>query len=168
MMKWTAKLLPLSIGLAAGAALMAYALAARLGAVPVALGLGAGWLWSSYHTRQWIGDLCALGLLGTLLVGGLFNLPSGWLLGGMLALLAAWDLDHFRRRSRQVERVEAGDALEQRHLTRLAVVLGSGGGLAGLSVLLRLHLNFAVALLLLLLAAVGLSRIVTRLRRQSD
>jgi hypothetical protein len=168
MMKWTSKLLPLSIALAVGALLAAYVPAGKIACILGLLVAGIAWLLAVYHGWRWLGSLCAFSLLGLLLLGGLFHLPPAWLLGGMLAVLAAWDLEHFRRRTLLAGRIESGKALELRHLGRLAIVLGIGGGLAGLSSVLRLRLHFAVALLLTLLVAVSLSRLVMRLRRLSD
>jgi hypothetical protein len=166
--KLTPKLLPLSIGLAVGAPLTVCLQAGKYGNALVLLVLGSGWLLGVYYRRPWMGSLCATGVLGMLLVGGLSAWSPTWLLIGVLGLLAAWDMEHFRHRYRLAERVETEEALERRHLGRLAVVLAAGGGLAGLALTVRLHLSFGLALLLMLLVAFGLARLVTRLRRQSD
>ncbi len=167
-MKLTAKLLPLTIVLAVGAPLTVYLQAGRYRSFFLLLVLGLGWLMGVYYRRPWLGTLCASGVLGILLVGGLSALSPVWLLAGVLGLLAAWDLEHFRHRCHLAERVAKGHDLEQRHLWRLAVVLAAGGGLAGMALTVRLHLNFGLAVLLMLSVAVGLGRLVTRLRRQSD
>lgn len=167
-MKLTAKLLPLTILLAVGAPLSVYLQAGMYRSAFLLLVLGLGWLMGVYYRRQWLGALCASGVLGMLLVGGLSALSPVWLLAGMLGLLAAWDLEHFRYRCHLAERVAKEHDLEQQHLRRLAVVLAAGGGLAGLALAVRLHLNFGLAVLLMLSVAVGLGRLVTRLRRQSN
>ncbi len=167
-MKLTAKLLPLSIVLAVGAPLVAYVLAGKLAFAFVLLLLGLCWWVGVYRRRSWLGDLCASGILLMVMAGKLSDLSSIWLLVGVLAVLAAWDMDHFRQRYYQAERVEGEAELEWRHLGRLALVLGIGGGMAGLALVVRLRLNFAVVVLLTLLVAIGLSRLVMRLRRQSN
>jgi hypothetical protein len=56
--------------------------------------------------------------------------------------------------------------MERRHLARVGVVAVLGGGLAYLSVVVRIsRLPFEVAVGLVLLAALGLTRLVVRLRR---
>ena len=167
-MKWTSRLLPLSILLAVGALLAAYGSTGKMAYLAGLSATGTAWSIAVYRGPQRLSDLCGFGLLGFLLAGALFRLPPVWLLGAMLALLAALDLDHFRRRCRTSGRIVAGDALERQHLARLSVQLGIGGGWAVCSQALRLRLRFGVALLLVLLAAVTLSHLVTRLRRMTD
>lgn len=167
-MKLTAKLLPLSLVLAVGAPLIAYVLAGKLASAFALLLLGLCWWVGVYRHRPWLGNLCASGILLMVMVGSLSDLSPIGLLVGVLAVLAAWDMDHFRQRYHQAERVEAEDDLERRHLGRLALVLGIGGGVAGLALAVRLRLNFAVVVLLTLWVAIGLRRLVMRLRRQSD
>ncbi|HNT76590.1 MAG TPA: hypothetical protein PKH77_16380 [Anaerolineae bacterium] len=167
-MKWTPRLLPYCIALAAGTPLAAYALSGRTGQVLILLALGVWWLVGVYRKQPSLGNLCATGILLMVMIGALSDLPSGWLLVGTLALLAAWDMEHFYHRCHLVARIEASDDLERRHLGQLALILGIGAILAGLSLGVHLRLNFAVAVLLTLLAALGLRRLLSRLRRQSD
>jgi hypothetical protein len=82
--------------------------------------------------------------------------------------LAAADLHAFRLRVETATNVDPSARLGQRHLARTLIISGAGLALAILSQQLRMHFGVGVALLLGLLAVLGLSRGVSFLRRESD
>jgi hypothetical protein len=83
-------------------------------------------------------------------------------LGGMLG----WDLSDFARRLSYAAPTDDIRGMERRHLARVGVVAMLGFGLAWLSAVIRINrLAFEVAVGLVLLAALGLTRLVVRLRR---
>jgi len=90
------------------------------------------------------------------------------MLVGVVAALSAWDLDHFARRLRGVERVEMRLALEWHHLRRLISVDGLGLLLAGVALAVQYKFSFDAALVLGLVAVLGLSQMISYLRRESD
>lgn len=94
------------------------------------------------------------------------DLPSGWMLLGLVAALSAWDLAHFAHLLDGAEGVEQRRLLERRHLRRLLIVDGLGLLLGGAALTVQIQLGFGLVLLLGLLALLGLSRAVRFLRRE--
>lgn len=84
----------------------------------------------------------------------------GWMLTGLLAALAAWDLAGFGRRLEQAGYVEQLERLQQAHLKRLGLVIGLSLAAALLARFVQLPLNLGGAILLGLLIIVGLGRLV--------
>ena len=167
-MSLTAKLVPVSIGLSAGA----FALGSALGglwfvAVPILI-LGAAWLAGWGRGWPWISSLgLALSTVGAA-AGLLLGLGAGWMLAGLVAALAAWDLHHFSHTLEGVPRVDGEGSLERRHLLRLLVAVGLGALLAVVALGVRVTLGFGLVLLLGLVAILGLSQAVAYLRTESD
>jgi hypothetical protein len=167
-MSLTARLVPVSVGLSAGA----FALGSALGglwfvALPV-LVMGVIWLAGQFRGWSWISSLGLV--LSTVAAGGglLVGLGAGWMLAGLVAALAAWDLHHFSHTLASVSRVEGGRSLERRHLQRLLVALGPGVVLAIVALGIEVTLSFGFVLLLGLVAVLGLSQAVAFLRTESD
>jgi hypothetical protein len=163
------KLLPASIGLATGALALGYGLGGLWTWMPLIVALAflwpvgqwRGWGWSSSLGLVFSATLAAVGLL--------LGLAAGWMLLGLVAALAAWDMDGFRQRLRSVERVDAPAQrdLERRHIQRLLAVAGLGLLLAAVVLGIRLELKFGAVLLLGLLAILGLSQAIGFLNRES-
>jgi hypothetical protein len=97
--------------------------------------------------------------------GAWLDVATGWLLVGIVAALAAWDLDAFYKRLRRVTRIEQEARLVQNHLRRLLVALGLGLGLSAAALLLQYELRFGWAILLVLLVILGFSRMISSLRQ---
>lgn len=109
---------------------------------------------------------------GVLILIILFGLWRGvqpiWPLLSLIAGLLAYDLDHARRRWARIGHHPKQAEMERLYLQRLFLV-GIGGvtlGAAALSITIQFSL--ATAILLGLLAILGLSRAVAYLRRESD
>jgi hypothetical protein len=106
--------------------------------------------------------------------GGIWQgLQAGWMLLGVVAALAAWDLHHFGQRLKSVgwddapaEWRRVGHDPERRHFRRLLIVNGLGMLLATVAFGTKIRFNLGIAFLLGLLAIVGLSRVVGFLRRE--
>jgi hypothetical protein len=164
----TARLLPITIGLAAIVLAVGYAVGSLWKVSLILLAMGA--LWWIGQKRHWnlFAPVALVGFAVAAAVGLWMGLPGGWMLVGAVAALSAWDLDHFARRLRSVERVEMQPALEQLHLRRLASVDGLGLLLAGMALVVQYKFSFDVALVLGLVAVLGLSQMVGHLRRESD
>ena len=164
----TARLLSITIGLAAIVLAIGYAVGGvwKISLILLAMGV----LWWIGQKRHWnlFAPVALLGFVVAAAVGLWMGLPAGWMLVGVVAALSAWDLDHFARRLRSVERVEMRPALERLHLRRLVSVDGLGLLLAGMALGVQYKFSFDVALVLGLVAVVGLSQMVSYLRRESD
>jgi hypothetical protein len=164
----TARLLPITIGLAAILLAMGYAVGGVWKVLPILLAVAA--LWWIGQRRHWnlVASVALLGFVVAAALGLWMGLPAGWMLAGVVAALSAWDLDHFARRLRRVERVEMQPALERLHLRRLTSVDSLGLLLAGMALVVQYKFSFDVALVLGLVAVLGLSQVVSYLRRESD
>ncbi len=166
-MTWLTFLLPLSIVIATGTLAGAYVLGGQVAAA-FALGtLGIIWLLLSLLHKYWVANPVFACLIAFTFVGSLldFNIVVLW--AAILALLVAWDLSHFVQRIRYAERVEDFPQALRQHFLRLGGVLVVGGMFSMLALQLRVRLGFAVAVLLSLLAAIGLAQAVAFFRRES-
>jgi hypothetical protein len=91
---------------------------------------------------------------------------SAWLaLVGVLLALAAWDMGRFIRHQVFVLNDEAAARMERTHLIRLGQALGGGLLVGGLALLVRIPLDFGLALLIGIIAMVALSRLVVNVNR---
>ena len=133
--------------------------------VPLSLGLG----WSLSACRRWRGgpSLLLVIALGASAFGVGVGLPTIWALIGSVAALAGADLSSFWLRLAEAENVDESALLEQRHLTRTLAVAGASLLLTLVGQRLRVRLGLGTALILGLLAILGLSRGVALLRRES-
>ncbi|HEY43089.1 MAG TPA: DUF4175 domain-containing protein [Anaerolineae bacterium] len=164
----TRKLWYVSLGCATSALLAGYALGESwIWALPI-LGFSALWLLGQRRGLKWVPSLGLLLFIGLAAIGLWLTLAPGLMLLGMIATLAAWDLENFLRRVEGAERVDHRNDLERRHLRRLLMVEGSGTLLAVAALSVDVNFGFGSALLLGLLAIVGLSRTIGFLRRESD
>jgi hypothetical protein len=85
---------------------------------------------------------------------------------GALGALLGWDLSDFARRLSYASSTDDIRGMERRHLERVGIVAVLGLGLALLSVYIHVQrLAFEVAVGLIILAALGLTRLVIGLRR---
>ena len=164
----TARLLPITIGLAAIVLAMGYAVGGAWKVSPILL--AAGVLWWIGQKRHWnlLASVALVGFVVAAAMGLWMGLPAGWMLVGVVAALSAWDLDHFARRLRGVERVEMRLALERFHILRLVSVDSLGLLLAGVALAVQYKFSFDVALVLGLVVVLGLSQMISYLRRESD
>jgi hypothetical protein len=78
------------------------------------------------------------------------------MLAGVVAALAAWDLDHFAQRLRGAGRVVGEAELVQAHMLRLLPIVLIGLLLGAVGLGLQIELRFGWALLLGALAVLGL------------
>ena len=127
-----------------------------------------GALWLAAHWRKWYW-LSSVGLLITIIAaayGVWREFPTIWMLLGALGGLLAWDLSDFARRLSYAAPMDDTEGMERRHLERVGIVAALGLGIALLSLFIHINrLAFEVAAALILLAALGLTRLVIGLRR---
>ena len=161
--------------------IIALVLSILLGTVSLAIGyLQAGvsgyslWffllavLWFVTHFRKlyWFSSIALLILVFAAAYGVWREFPTVWMLLGALGGLLGWDLSDFARRLSYASPMDDTRTMERLHMERVGIVAALGFGLAVLSVIVHVErLAFEVAVGLVLLAALGLTRLVIGLRK---
>lgn len=141
----------------------------QAGAVEVArwfFVLAGVWIFAQF--RKWYGfsSIALILLIAAAAYGVWLEYPAVWMLLGAVGGLLGWDLSDFSRRLEAASPMDDIRSMEIRHLERVGIVAALGLGLALISVVLRFErLAFEVAVGLLLLAALGLTRLVIGLRK---
>ena len=149
----------LCAGLATLALALGYADPALWG-VGSAVIVGLLWLTGDWRGWDWTADTCLAGWVGLAAFGAWQELPAGWMLIGVVAALAAWDLAHFAAHLRGAGAIPPPAELTRAHLRRLAIVVAAGLLLGGIALGIRVELTFGWALLAAALAIIGLSRLL--------
>jgi len=128
--------------------------------------LGIIWLLAHWRKLYWFSSVALFITLIGGAIGVWFQFPTIWMLLGALGGLLGWDLSDFARRLGYAAPMDDVQGMEHRHLERVGIVAALGFGLALLSLYIRINrLAFAVAVGLVLLAALGLTRLVMGLRK---
>jgi len=128
--------------------------------------MGIVWLLAYWRRLLWFSSLALFLAIFAAGFGVWSEFPIEWMIIGALGGLLGWDLSDFAQRLRFAAPTDDIRGMERRHLLRVGVVAILGGGLAYLSVVIHVRrLAFAVAVGLILLAALGLTRLVLRLRK---
>ena len=124
------------------------------------------WLFTHYRKWYWFSSIALLIIIVAAAYGVWREFPTVWMLLGAVGGLLAWDLSDFARRLSYAAPLDDTRGLERRHLGRVGIVAALGIGLALLSVFIHVQrLAFEVAVGLVLLAALGLTRLVIGLRK---
>ena len=128
--------------------------------------MGIIWLLAHWRKVYWFSSV---GLFLTLIGAG-YGVWHGyttiWMILGAVGGLLGWDLSDFARRLSYAAPTDDMRGMERRHLERAGIVAALGLGIALLSLVIRINrLAFEVAVGLVLLAALGLTRLVMRLRK---
>ena len=125
-----------------------------------------GLLAGGVYKHRWLTNLGFLGLVMCCGCGAWLKWPL-WHSGAALLLtLAAWDLAGFINQLRQVN--DPHTRIPVRHLAQAGAVIGLGVALISLAYNLRFALSFETALILIILAALGLAQAVRTLRERED
>ena len=128
--------------------------------------LGVIWLLTHFRKWYWFSSIALLVIVFAAAYGVWREFPTMWMLLGALGGLLGWDLSDFARRLSYASPMDDTRGLERLHLERAGIVAALGFGLAILSVVIRVErLAFEVAVGLVLLAALGLTRLVIGLRK---
>ena len=128
--------------------------------------LAALWLFTHFRKWYWFSSIALLLIIVAAAYGVWLGYPTVWMILGAVGGLLGWDLSDFARRLGYASPMDDTRTMERRHLERVGIVAALGLGLALLSVFLHFErLAFEVAVGLLLLAALGLTRLVIGLRK---
>jgi len=128
--------------------------------------LGILWILAHWRKVYWMSSLAFFLTLFGAAYGVWHELRIMWMLLGALGGLLGWDLSDFAVRLSYASPRDDIRGMERRHLERAGIVALLGFGLAWLSVVIRVErLPFEVAVGLVLLATLGLTRLVLGLRR---
>lgn len=157
----------ISIGLATLILASGYAISLRWFEVIIIALIGLLWLTGRQCGWAWTVSLGFMLFVGAAAFGIWLELPSALMLCGTVATLAAWDLDGFSARLQRAKRIEGQQQLQRSHLWRLLIVSALGLLLGGVALGVRVEFGFWSALLLGILAILGLSRTIGFLRRES-
>ena len=156
----------LSILLGTGSLVIGYLQADATAPVRWFIVLGIVWLAAHWRKWYWVSSVALLALVAGAAYGVWKDFPTVWMLLGTLGGLLGWDLSDFARRLGYVAPTDDVRGMERRHLERVGIVAVLGLGLALLSVYVKVQrLAFEVAIGLVILAALGLTRLVMGLRK---
>ena len=111
------------------------------------------WRWFSYVGVTLYFLAAALGLW-------FLNFPPGWMFGGAVMGLLAWDLMHFGYRLRFAADGQERRRIELRHLVRVAVLGILGLAFSSLAMILQVRLTFDWIVFTAIVVALGLSQII--------
>ena len=128
--------------------------------------LGVVWFFAHWRKYHWFSSVALFITLIAATYGVWNGFTTIWMLIGALGGLLGWDLSDFARRLSYAARTDDVQGMEQRHLGRVGIVAALGFGLALLSLYIHIQrLAFEVAVGLILLATLGLTRLVVGLRK---
>jgi len=128
--------------------------------------LGVIWIVAHWRKNYWVSSVALFIILIAAAYGVWNGFTTIWMLIGALGGLLGWDLSDFARRLSFAARTDDVQGMERRHLERVGIVAALGLGLALLSLYIRIQrLAFEVAVGLILLAALGLTRLIIGLRK---
>ena len=162
-----ARLLPISTMAAALALAAGYGPSRWGGALSIGA-MGLLWLLGQRRHAEWLASPMLAIFVGAAVLGMWWGAPGVLMLMGVVAALAAWDLDHFTQRLTSVKVGEDARTCERGHIRRLLSVVGLGLLLGAIALVSQVRLGLGLVALLGLLAILGLGGAVRFLRRESD
>ncbi len=153
-MNWAEGSFYVSLAGAAGLLALPSAVQGQWDLALLVLAAGAGWGGGHWLARRWLSPLAFVILVGCAAAGLWLDVPAAWLVAGVAAALAAWDLDGFAARLARYEPRPDQSQLVKIHLERLLAVMGPGVILGEAALLLRLTLGLGVVAVVGILALV--------------
>lgn len=128
---------------------------------------GGVWLFAVWRRWRWFSYIgLAFSFLGAALGLWFLDFTPGWMFAGVIGALLGWDLTDFLYRLRFSASAEERRIVERRHLRRVTLLALLGLLLASIAMLLKLQFNFDWALLLVVVAALGIMQVVSWFRRR--
>jgi hypothetical protein len=158
----------ISIVAATGSLTAAYWIAGQSSAANALLVIGILWLLGEWKRVRWITSLALLAFVSAAAAGLWIGMPPSLMVVGAVAALLGWDLSSFARRLSRAARTDDVHGLEMRHLARAAIVAALALVIAGIASFVRLHIPFELAVVLVLLGTIGLTRLVFWIQREND
>jgi hypothetical protein len=159
----------LSIALGTGSLAWGYRLVGLTDFVRWIILFGVIWLVAVWQRWRWFATVgLILGFTAAALGLWFLNFSPGWMLAGAIGGLLAWDLTSFRERLRFVASDEERLAMEGRHLVRIVVLALFGFLLASLAMAIKLQFNFQWAVLLAVVAILGVIQLLLWFRRRGS
>jgi hypothetical protein len=113
---------------------------------------------------KWHASVMFTLFIGASAIGLWLNLSQWLILFGVVGTTSAWDLDHFSQRIKYAGLVVDRPKLEKCHIERLLVVNFFGQFLGSIALTVKIKLGFGAALLLAMIAVIGLSRVMIFLK----
>jgi hypothetical protein len=165
-MKLTMSSLWASIVLATGVLALGYGLVGWwLGAILV---VAAGVIWGIgvWRRWKWTAYLSFIFPIGAAAVGYWLGMRHLFMLFGVCASLAAWDLDRFQWRFRSLKHDEAIMAMEKVHIYRLSLVIGAGLLVSVVGLQVNVKPAFGIVLVTSMLMIIALNRALSLFRRK--
>jgi hypothetical protein len=166
-MKWLWQVLVALLGLAAALLVIAFLSLGAWGRAGLVLLVASGWGLAVWRKSR-LFNLGFIGLAALAVHASALPIPTIASLASLVFSLAAWDLSEFSIRLREYDPQPGVERLIFHHLRRLAVIAGAGFLLGELALLLRLRIKFEVAIVIGLLAFLGLAQAIRYLRSLSD
>jgi hypothetical protein len=128
--------------------------------------LAAVWLVTHFRKWYWFSSIALIIVILAAAFGVWSEFPTVWMVLSALGGLLGWDLSDFVRRLSYAAPMDDTRKMERLHMERVGIVATLGLGLALLSVFVHIQrLAFEVAVGLVLLATLGLTRLVIGLRK---
>jgi hypothetical protein len=127
--------------------------------------LGAIWLLAKWRGWKWFSPLALLIVIGSAGYGLWIEISFGWMMFAAVGGLLAWDLADFSRRLSYAAPTDDVIGMKRRHLARVGIVAVLGGLLGLIVFVVRIRLPFEVVVGLVILTVLGLTRLITTLRR---
>ena len=156
----------LSVILGTGSLYIGYYQAGLVDSARWFIWLAIVWILAHWRKVYWVSSVAFLLTLLGAAYGVWHQLTTMWMLLGALGGLLGWDLSDFAMRLHYAGPHDDVQGMQRRHLERAGIVALLGFGLAWLSVVIHINrLPFEVAVGLVLLAVLGLTRLVLGLRR---
>lgn len=157
-----------SIVVGTGALFWGYSLASLDGPARWLLAAGAAWLFAQWQRLHWAASLGLLVFVGAAAYGLWAGLPASLMTLAAVGGLLGWDLAGLSHRLRLASPTDDVKKIEQMHMARVAVVSALGLVLAGVASVIRIRLSFELAVVLVLLAGIGLTQVVSWLQRRGE
>lgn len=138
--------------------------------IGLALAFIAGVLWLLILRRriEWAASLPLFGFTALAVFGIAVGVGPGWILVSLAAALAAWDLDYFLRRVREVKDSSLAASMTAHHLRRLVGVIAVGVLVASGALFIQYRLTFGMAIIVSLLAVFVLTRLISMFTRSGN
>jgi hypothetical protein len=127
---------------------------------------GVLWLFAKWRGWKWAYPLALLIVIGFAAYGLWINISFSWMMFAAVGGLLAWDLTDFSERLGYAAPSDDVRGMERRHLARVGIVAVLCGLLGFITFIVRIQLPSEVVAGLVVLAVLGLTRLMIKLRKE--